>query len=80
VIVNLDVTRDSAAVNIDDPGGEPLTSPEVLEIQVVTGDLNAELAAIGLGVERVLRGTFTEEVVQIGIHGFYDIISNNIYL
>jgi len=46
VVVDLYRAFDHQLIQIDDPRGEPFSSPEAVEIQVVTREFNADVVAV----------------------------------
>jgi hypothetical protein len=60
VIVDTNVARYSCTiVNINDPGGWPFSTPEVLEVKIVTRNLNFHLRPITLRVYCKVCSSFT---------------------
>jgi len=75
MIVNLNVSGDVLSGKVYGPGGNPFSSPETLEIQIVTRNLNTDLTSVLRSKDTEFSCAFTELTIKIRVHGLDDIIS-----
>jgi hypothetical protein len=64
-----------AVLDVDDPRGRPLSAPIILEIQVMTRDLDLELRAVTLCIHRKFGGALPILQTHVAAHGLDELIT-----
>ena len=76
VIVDFNMSGNCASsIEVNNPGADPFTSPEALEVEVVARDLNLQLRSISLSVDSEFGGSLFVEQSEIAVQCFNYLIA-----